>query len=361
MAVALYVHLPFCASFCPYCDFPKVYHDPNRVLPYLEALFAEALQKAKGPYDTIYFGGGTPTLMAPELFDRTLSFFAAYLAKDGEFSIEANPETLTEEKIALLARYGINRVSIGVQSFESKYLALLKRHHDEAKVSEVVGLLKKYGIDNINLDLMFSLPGENVEEALADVKKAIALGPTHISAYSLIVEENTPFSRRGIVEQDSDEQAAQYEAIMDLLEEAGYRRYEVSNFALDGKRCRHNLHYWNDDDYDALGLGASGHVGNYRYKNTVDFAHYCAREYLGEEETLTQQEEIECYLLSCLRKIDGFALDDFKERFGRDFLTLKAEEVEKLKSRGLLEIDRGRVKASKDGLLLLDQILVTLF
>ena len=358
---ALYVHIPFCSSFCPYCDFPKAYYDPSRVRPYFLSLYQEIKAKAKGLYDTIYLGGGTPTVVEPSVLEELLSFLKPYLAKGGEFSTEANPETLTEEKIAVLARHGINRVSLGVQSFHDKYLKLLARHHDEAKVVEAVGLLRKHGITNINLDFMFGLPEESVEEALEDIQKAVSLGPTHISAYSLILEENTPFSRRGVAEASQDEQADQYEAILAYLEKQGYARYEVSNFAKEGYRCRHNLHYWHDDDYDAVGLGAAGHQDNIRYKNTIDFNKYCAGSYEEEREELSRDEEIECFLLANLRLLDGFPLSSYKERFGRDFLEEKSEAIANLKQRGLLQIEDGIVKPTPDGIMLLDQILITLF
>lgn len=360
-APALYVHLPFCSSFCPYCDFPKAYYDPNRVGPYFLSLQKEILSKAKGKYDTIYLGGGTPTVVEPSVLEDFLSFLSPYLATGAEFSTEANPETLTEEKIAILAKYGINRVSLGVQSFHDKYLKLLSRHHDEAKVVEVVDLLKKHGISNINLDFMFGLPGESVSEALTDIEKAVSLAPTHISAYSLILEENTPFQRKGIQEASQDDQADQYEAILSYLTQQGYARYEVSNFAKEGYRCRHNLHYWKDDDYDAVGLGAAGHLGNIRYKNTIDFNKYCVGIYEEERELLSREEEIECFLLANLRLLDGFSLATYKSRFGQDFTKEKSEAIAELQSRGLLQIQDGFVLPSEDGILLLDQILVALF
>ena len=360
-APALYVHIPFCTSFCPYCDFPKVFYEEDRIDSYFSSLYKEIKAKAEGPYDTIYIGGGTPTCVSPEKLDEYLSLLHGYLAKDGEFSIEANPETLTEEKIAVLAKNGINRVSMGVQSFHPRLLNLMDRKHDATCIEGKVRLLHKYRIDNINLDLMFALPDETLEEVRQDIEKIVALKPTHVSAYSLILEEGTKFSRQGYLEASQDDQADQYELVWNYLEEHGYHRYEVSNFALDGYKCRHNLHYWKDHDYDAVGLGASGHKGNVRYKNTVSFPAYINQTDEGEIETLDRDEEIECFLLSSLRLVDGFPLEAYQTRFGSSFLEDKAAAIEELKDRGLLTIENGTVKAKDDALLLLDQILVSLF
>lgn len=360
-APALYVHIPFCTSFCPYCDFPKAFYEEDRIDPYFSSLYKEIKAKAEGPYDTIYVGGGTPTCVSPEKLDEYLSLLRNYLAENGEFSIEANPETLTEEKIAVLAKNGINRVSMGVQSFHPRLLNLMGRKHDASCIEEKVALLRKYGIDNINLDLMFALPDETLDELKADIEKIVALKPTHVSAYSLILEEGTKFSRQGMVEASQDDQADQYELIWNYLEEHDYHRYEVSNFALGGYKCRHNLHYWKDHDYDAVGLGASGHKGNIRYKNTISFPAYVNQTDEGEIETLDREEEIECFLLSNLRLVDGFPLDAYQARFGSSFLEDKAAAIEELKDRGLLTIENGTVKAKDDALLLLDQILVSLF
>ena len=360
-APALYVHIPFCTSFCPYCDFPKAFYEEDRIEPYFSSLYKEIKAKAKGPYDTIYVGGGTPTCIDAKKLDEYLSLLRGYLGENGEFSIEANPETLTEEKIKVLAKNGINRVSMGVQSFHKRLLDLMGRKHDASCIEEKVALLRKYGIDNINLDLMFALPDETLDEVKADIEKLVSLKPTHVSAYSLILEEGTKFSRQGMVEASQDDQADQYELIWNYLEEHGYHRYEVSNFALDGYRCRHNVHYWKDHDYDAVGLGASGHKGNIRYKNTISFPAYVNQTDEGEIETLDRDEEIECYLLACLRLVEGFPLEDYKNRFGTDFLEDKAEPIKQLQDHHLLQIVDGYVRVPEEGLLLLDQVLVSLF
>ncbi|MBQ9458042.1 MAG: radical SAM family heme chaperone HemW [Bacilli bacterium] len=361
MASSLYIHIPFCKGFCPYCDFPKAYYFEDQADAYLLSLFAEAKAKCHGPYRTIYFGGGTPTCLNLTQLESLLGFFAPYLAPNGEFSCEANPDSLSEEKIALLAQYGVNRVSLGVQSFSPKYLKLLGRHHDAEDVKRAVNSLREHGITNINLDLMFALPAQTVSEVQADVAKAIALKPTHISAYSLILEEGTAFFARGVKEASQDDQADQYEAVRAALEEAGYRRYEVSNFALPGFECRHNLAYWHDEDYDAIGLGASGHDGKTRYKNTVNVPDYLKGKWKLEQETLSPKEEEECYLLSNLRLVDGFALSSYKARFGKDFISEHQEAVESLMRRGLLETEAETVRATPQGLMLLDTVLVDLY
>ena len=361
MAPALYVHIPFCTSFCPFCDFPKHFHKEEDEVPYLEALEEEIRNKTKGKYETIYIGGGTPSALTPPSLSRLLALLSSILEEGGEFSLECNPETLNEEKVAILAQYGINRVSLGVQSFHPKYIKLLGRHHDKAIVENAVGLLRKQEMTNINLDIMFALPGESVAEVEEDIKTALSFTPTHISAYTLIIEEKTKFGRSGVQEASQDEQADQYQAVLKMLREAGYDRYEVSNFALPGYQCRHNLHYWHDDEYEAVGMGAAGHIGNIRYKNSEDFVVYCKKATKPEIEELTLKDEIECFLLSNLRLEEGFALKTYKKRFRTDFLEEKKDVFQKLEKEGLLSEKDGYIMPTDKGILLLDQILVRLF
>ena len=361
MAKALYVHIPFCAGFCPYCDFPKVYAHQDRIDAYLFSLFQEASSLEQDSYDTIYFGGGTPSVLSPSQLESLLAYFAPKLAIDGEFSIEANPDSLSEEKIAMLARYGVNRVSIGAQSSHEHHLSRLGRHHDFETVKAVVDTLIKYGITNINLDLMIALPGETIDEVNADVMAFLALPITHLSAYTLIVEENTKYGFLGVQETDADIQAEHILAVQKAASEAGFIHYEVSNYAKPGYMCRHNLAYWHDEDFDAVGLGASGHRGKLRYKNTVDFPKYLKQEHVREEEYLSKQEEKECFLLCNLRLSEGFAFATYKTRFGEDIRDEKGTEIESLIQRGLLNKDNTRLFPTIEGMMLLDQVLVELF
>ncbi len=358
---SLYVHLPFCTSFCPYCDFPKVFYQKDRIDAYLFSLIKEAKTLPLRRYKTIYVGGGTPTCLEEEKLDRLLSFLSSYLDKDGEFSLESNPENITPDKVDILYKNGVNRVSIGAQSSHLHHLKALGRHHNFEDVKAAVTLLKEKGIDNINLDLMYALPNETLTEAKVDALAFSSLPLTHISAYSLIIEENSRFGHLHIPEAPQEIQADQYEAIMEILEERGFLRYEVSNFAKAGYRCRHNLTYWHDEDYDAIGLGASGHLGATRFRNTDIFSDYIQGKYRAETEVGEEVDQKETFLLSNLRLEGGFALETWKKRFGSDFLHEKEEAISSLLNKGLVEIKDGRFKATRGGLLLLDTILISLF
>jgi len=358
---SLYVHVPFCTAICPYCDFPKVVYRESWSRAYLSRLQEEAKARCDGTFSTVYVGGGTPSCLKAEEFDELLSFFRGYLEEGGEYSVEINPETLTEEKADILARHGINRVSLGVQSFHPKTLKTLGRRHDEATVVRAISLLRERGIANINLDWMYGVPGQTREDVAYDIARFLAMDVPHVSAYSLILEEGTIFAAKKIEPCSDDVQQGMFESIRDALEQAGIKRYEVSNFAREGYRCRHNLTYWRDEHYLAVGLGASGYVGDERYVNTKNLTKYLAGEYEGERETLSVQSRIEDFLLTNLRLVEGFEIRRFEERFGPEAYGSKKEAVDALKGRGLLEEEGGYLRTTSRGMDLLDAVLLELF
>jgi len=362
MADSLYVHIPFCAHICPYCDFPKVIFNPSWASPYLEALKKETLLRAKGErFSTLFFGGGTPTCLNAESLDEMLSFFVPFCKKGAEISVEANPETLDEEKIALLANHGVNRVSLGVQSTHEKGLRILGRHHDTETVKKAVTCLRKHGITNINLDWMYGWPNETLEDVRRDIEGFLSFDVPHISAYSLILEAGTVYAVKGIKGLDDDGQQEHFILIKEALKNAGYERYEVSNFARPGYRCRHNLRYWNDEDYIGVGLGASGAIGATRYTNTKSLSKYLKGEYEGEVENLDETDEKEIFFLTNLRKVEGFAKSEYQRRFGKKFLEDYGGVAQRLKQRGLLDIEGDHIRCSEVGLDFLDTVLVELF
>ena len=358
---SLYVHIPFCRHICAYCDFPKVVYQDDWASSYLGALFSEIKQRDIPKQKTIYIGGGTPTSLKPEDLEKLLSFLRDYVDEDYEFSIEANPETLDEEKAAILARFGINRVSIGMQTSSPRLLEKLGRRHAFEDVQGAVDLLRSVGITNINIDLMYGLPEETMEEVKADLDAFLSLGVPHVSAYSLILEQGTAFYAKGIKPLDDDEQQAQFEYIRDALEAHGYARYEISNFARPGYQCVHNKTYWKDEPYYGVGLGAAGYVGSTRYTNTKNLGKYLNGEYQGEEETLDRASEIEDFLLTNLRLVEGFDPAEFERRFGESFSDHFGDKAQSLVERGLLVVTDGKIAASSRGLDLLDTILVSLF
>lgn len=358
---SLYVHIPFCSSICPYCDFPKVYYRKDWAKDYLKALKNEIKARSQGLFSTIFVGGGTPSCLQKEDLEELLSFLRPYLREGGEFSFEANPESLSEEKIALLSAYGVNRVSIGAQSTTQKSLNTLGRNHDFALVKKRVEQLRGQGISNINVDWMYGFPNQSEGDLRQDIANFLSLGVPHISAYSLILEEGTAYSAKGIAPLEDDVQQAYFVEIREALKKEGFERYEVSNFAKAGRQCRHNLTYWKDLPYVGAGLGAAGYIGNKRYKNTRNLVRYLQGKTTQEEEELNQASELEDFFLTNLRLVEGFELKAFEERFGFPFLPRYQEKAQRLISKGLLEIGDGRVKTSERGMDLLDTVLVELF
>ena len=358
---SLYVHIPFCEGICAYCDFTKVLFNKKWAFSYVEELEKELKSKEIGLVDTIYVGGGTPTCLPIELLDKVLSMLQPHLSEGGEFSIESNPENLSIEKCSLLVSKGVNRLSIGVQSTKSKFLSSMGRKHNLDQVKKAISNAKKASISNINLDMIYGLPTETVEDAIKDAKILSSLGVEHLSAYSLTIGNGTLFHQQGFHEASQEDNASQYEAIMDVFEKAGYKRYEVSNFAKEGFECRHNLTYWKDNRYYAIGLGASGYEEDIRYKNTSNLSKYLQGQWLSEEEKVKKNDDIHYYLLCNLRLVEGFLLKDFEDRFGYSFLEAKLETINKLKGQGLLEANPRSIRCSERGLYLLDRILVDLF
>ncbi|MCR5348830.1 MAG: radical SAM family heme chaperone HemW [Bacilli bacterium] len=358
---ALYVHIPFCKGICPYCDFPKVYYDPNWADAYLARLEEEAATRCVGPFSTLYVGGGTPSALSPKQLERLLSFLAPFLKEGGEFSMEANPESLDEEKIALLARYGVNRVSLGVQSCQEKGIKTLGRNHDREMVQKAIDSLRRHGIANINLDLMYGFPDQSEDDLLRDIADFLSFGVPHLSCYSLILEQGTVYATRGVQPLDEDTQQRYFDIVLETLEKAGYARYEISNFAKPGFQCLHNRAYWKDLRYIGLGLGAASYEGNVRRNNTKSLSRYLDGRFLGEEETLDEAGELEDYFLTNLRLVEGFTLKEFEDRFGFSFLERYGDKAHRLEKRGLLSTGNGRVVCTKLGLDLLDMVLLELF
>lgn len=358
---SLYVHIPFCQSICTYCDFPKLFFREEYEAPYLASLKKELLSLSPTHYDTVYIGGGTPTSLSDAAFASLLALLSPFCDRNTEWSIETNPERLTEEKLDLCLKYGVNRISIGFESSVNRLLALMGRKHDFASTQSAVKRAKQKGITNLNVDLIYALPAETLSELSQDIDAVLSLDVPHVSAYSLIVEKGTKLYLDGYKEATEEDCATQYNTILKRLRENGYDRYEVSNFAREGRKCLHNLVYWKDEEYDAIGLGASGYRGNIRYKNTSSLNHYLAGKYHLEEEIVSQKDDLEYFFLTNLRLEEGFSLETFSSRFGFSFLERYEKEVHRLEKDGLLTLEEGRIKPTDQGILLLDRILITLF
>jgi oxygen-independent coproporphyrinogen-3 oxidase len=288
---SLYVHIPFCFHKCHYCDFYSLVDTRDRMAPFVDRLIADlrsvAPWSAGAPLRTIFVGGGTPTLLPAELWERLLAglhdaFDLSRLGASGagEFTVECNPETANAGLFAVLASAGVNRISIGAQSFDPRHLRTLERWHDPENVSRAVELARDAGIERQSLDLIYAIPGQSLDDALRDVDRALDLGVTHVSAYSLTYEPGTAMTarlQRGEFDPTPDETDAEMmTAITDRLRAAGLRRYETSNFAAPGHECRHNLAYWRGEDWIPVGPSASGHIAGHRWKNAPRLGTYLA-------------------------------------------------------------------------------------
>ena len=361
-----YVHIPFCTQICYYCDFSKVFIKNQPVDSYLEHLIEEYDSYDIKKLSTLYIGGGTPTaLSAPQLAflleKLTDKLDLSYLE---ELTIEANPGDLDQEKIAVLKDSPVNRVSLGVQTFNDRMLKQIGRSHLEKDIYENIANLKKAGFDNISIDLIYALPKQTMEDVKINVAKAIALDIPHMSLYSLILENHTVFMnrmRRGKMPLPKEDlEAEMFEYIIAELEKAGFEHYEISNFSEPGFESRHNLMYWDNAEYYGIGAGASGYVDGVRYKNHGPIRHYLQAVEAGnarvQEEGLTLNEKMEEEMFLGLRKKSGVSRKRFEEKFGVFFEDQYGAVVSELTEQGLLVPDRDIVRMTKQGLFLGDTV-----
>ena len=361
-----YVHIPFCTQICYYCDFSKVFIKNQPVDSYLEHLLEEFRSYDIQKLRTLYIGGGTPTALSAPQLEVLLDGLTKKLDLSvlEELTIEANPGDLDADKIAVLKNSAVNRVSLGVQTFDDKMLKKIGRSHLEKDIYENIDRLKLAGFDNISIDLIYALPGQTMEQVKENVAKAIGLDIPHMSLYSLILENHTVFMnrmRRGKLPLPKEElEAEMFEYIIAELERAGFEHYEISNFSKSGFESRHNLMYWDNAEYYGIGAGASGYVNGVRYKNHGPIRHYLSAVEEGNaritEEHLSQKEQMEEEMFLGLRKKSGVSMARFEEKFGRSFEGLYGEIVRDLVQQGLMQIDGDRVRMTKRGLFLGDTV-----
>ena len=361
-----YVHIPFCTQICYYCDFSKVFIKNQPVDAYLEHLIQETRSYEIGKLRTLYIGGGTPTALSAQQLAYLLTELPKVmdLLEVEEFTIEANPGDLDPDKIAVLKDSQVNRVSLGVQTFDNKMLKKIGRSHQEQDIYDNIRHLKQAGFDNISIDLIYALPGQTMDQVKENVAKAIDLDIPHMSLYSLILENHTVFMnrmRRGKLPLPKEElEAEMFEYIIEELEKAGFEHYEISNFSKPGFESRHNLVYWDNAEYYGLGAGASGYVDGIRYKNHGPIRHYLEAVEAGKaritEEHLTLEEKMEEELFLGLRKKTGVFKARFEEKFGVSFDQRYGQVVASLTEQGLLVPDDKQVRMTKRGLFLGDTV-----
>ncbi|HEK9954479.1 TPA: oxygen-independent coproporphyrinogen III oxidase [Streptococcus equi subsp. zooepidemicus] len=361
-----YVHIPFCTQICYYCDFSKVFIKNQPVDAYLEALIKEFESYQISSLKTLYIGGGTPTAITAKQLDYLLSHLQQHLQLDQleEFTIEANPGDLTEDKIAVLRQSAVNRISLGVQTFNDKQLKQIGRSHTEAQIYATIASLKEAGFQNMSIDLIYALPGQTIQQVKENVAKALALDIPHLSLYSLILEHHTVFMnkmRRGKLQLPTEDlEAEMFEYIISEMEASGFEHYEISNFTKPGFESRHNLMYWNNDEYFGCGAGASGYLDGIRYRNRVPIQHYLKAVADGNarlsEEVLTKEEMMEEELFLGLRKKSGVSVSRFQEKFGLSFESRYGPVVRELQNQGLLVEDKDFIRMTKKGLFLGDSV-----
>lgn len=368
---AAYLHIPFCAHHCGYCDFAVAVGRDDRIDHYLDALEAELARLGQPqPVDTLFFGGGTPSHLSREQLERVCSLASRWLPLQAghEFSVEANPDSLTSDKIALLAECGVNRLSLGVQSFEPAVLAVLERTHEPAQVLRVVELAKKH-FNRVSLDLIFGVPGQTLDQWRADLAQALALAPDHVATYGLTFEKGTRLwtQRRAgqLTNLPEETELAMYETAMDILGQAGFEQYEISNFARPGARCRHNQVYWANHAHFGFGVGAAAYAEGVRTLNTRDLNSYLQRVAAGQAphmqaERLPPRERALETVGTQLRRTEGIGRSAFLEQTGFALADLLAERLPQMQALALLEDDGTSVRLTRRGRTLADAVITEL-
>ncbi|MBO5354212.1 MAG: oxygen-independent coproporphyrinogen III oxidase [Lachnospiraceae bacterium] len=375
--LGLYVHIPFCVKKCSYCDFLSAPADDATKKRYVDALCKEiqGYKELTKEYElaTVYFGGGTPSVLEVSLIGQLLETIQKNFTLDmqtTEITIEVNPGTVTPDKLAQYRSMGINRLSIGVQSAKEKELALLGRIHSFADARNTVQWAREAGFDNISLDVISALPGQTFSDYQENLEAILALEPEHISSYSLIIEEKTPFydwyaegKEKEADLPDEETDRAMYVYTKERLAEAGYERYEISNYAKPGFESRHNSSYWTGQEYLGVGLGASSLFTNARYHNETDLLTYMEETEAGKDvrreiERLVEAERMEEFMILGLRRMCGISRMEFQNRFGRPLETVYGSALKKLKVQGLITMEGDRVALTETGIDVSNQVFV---
>lgn len=355
----IYVHIPFCKSKCYYCDFLSDAHDETQYQAYVHALIEEI--KAHGTsmnkpltIQTLFIGGGTPSVLPPILLEKILKALTNHfnIADDAEWTIEANPGSLSKDQLEMMTKYGVNRISMGVQTFNNDLLKKIGRIHTEAEITESFTLCRDLGFHNINLDLMFGLPTQTLDQWRETLEKTVDLGPDHISAYSLIVEDGTPFGdlyEAGNLDQpDEDLERAMYDLAKEYLGAKGYQHYELSNFAKAGKASRHNINNWKVYPYIGIGLGAHSYYNKRRYHNTYNIDEYIKhsgnlKTIQKDVQQIDQKAQMEEFMFLGLRLTRGIKTRDFENRFNQSIFNVYGKQIKKHKKDKLLIEAEGRI------------------
>ena len=348
---SLYIHIPFCNKICDYCDFTKLQYFRNFAIDYLKALKDELNSYHISNLKTIYVGGGTPTALEDDLFLELLELIDPYKEGVKEYTFEANPESLSLNKIKMLKEHGVNRISLGVQTTNDKVLKAINRDHSFVQVKEAIKNLKENGINNINVDLILGLPHTSENILKEDLTKILSLDVKHISCYGLTVNPHTVLFNKGFKEPEGDILRRYYDIVEEILTKHDFIHYEVSNWAKSGYESEHNLTYWRNYEYYGVGLGASGYISETRYKNTVNLSQYLNRVYINEKENVSSRDKFVYQVMLNLRTIEGLDIKYLKD---------KEAVVEDFINKGLLIKKENIVIPTYEGMMILDQIVLQL-
>ena len=357
---AVYIHIPFCSSICSYCDFCKFLYNKEWVLKYLKSLKEEIKDRYMGEeIKTIYIGGGTPSALSLKEIEFILLLTDTFKKNNlEEFTFECNIEDINEDLLSLLKKFGVNRLSIGIESFNKDKLEFMKRNVNYDDALNKIKMIRSYGFNNINLDLIYAIPNEKLRTLKKDLKYLISLNPEHISTYSLEINNNTYLSFKHTTPISDEKDCEMYNFICKYLKKKGYHHYEVSNFSKAGYESKHNLTYWNNEEYYGFGCGASGYSCGVRYENTRNLSNYIRGEYKSQEELIGDKGKMEYELILGLRKIEGINLRAFYDKYQvnmQDVFPIKP-----LLSNGDLIYDKGYIKMNPEKLYVMNEILLKL-
>ena len=371
--LGVYVHVPFCAGRCSYCDFATAPYDERAAARYVRALMGEvgaaSLSLGDVRADTLYLGGGTPTALGAVRLSEALAEFTARfaVAPEAEVTCEANPESLTGEVLEALADGGVNRLSLGIQTFDDAMLKTLGRRHSAAQAEDAYWRARAEGFADVSIDLMYGLPGQSLNDCARDLERGLALKPDHVSLYGLTLAPNVKMYRERAAYEfpGDDEQAAMYYKAVDTLTAAGFVHYETSNFARPGRECRHNLKYWRDEEYIGFGPSAASHWRGGRYRNPPDLDEYCAaaatgRWPLANPEPSDPYREMRTAAVLGLRLTAGIDAAAFEDRFGVNPRAYYQKELAEFAAAGLVTVDGNNVRLSREGLFLADEVFAAL-
>lgn len=367
----IYIHIPFCVRKCKYCNFVSFCKSKQEQERYVDALIKEIENRVVEDtlVTSIFFGGGTPSLLRYEQFERIVEVLKKHykFSDNLEFTVECNPNSVTKDKLEKYKELGVNRLSVGVQSTNNKLLRLIGRMHTFKDVKYALKSAKEVGFKNINIDLLLSLPKQRLSHVKKDIIK-LKKYVTHFSVYSLILEENTPLYEmveKGEMELPSERKCVKaYILAKKLLDKAGFTRYEVSNFAKKGYECKHNIGYWEGVDYIGYGVAAHSLIDNVRYENTEDFDKYLKADFISKipytKEKLKLGDMRDEFIMLGLRKSKGISLSEFKSKFNEDLLVTREKRIEFLLDNKMIEINGDMLYATDLGFLLLNQVIVSL-